>query len=300
MAVFRTADAIISVGRTPLRRNLARGLWQHPCRGVVVTHNGPLSDTERLEVALASAPPGSALAGPTALRLHGLTGFDDDTIHVVIPRGGRHPSMPGLDVHVSRELSDLDVHPHQRPTRTRAARSAIDFASWQRNDRRARGIIIATLQQGLTNTRGIREALTRRGPCRHRALIVQSVLDAAGGIQSLPERDFRSIWARSGLPRLTHQERVRGPSGSYYLDAYCAELGFGIEIHGIPHMGVQRWTDDLTRGNEILIRGRPVLQFSSYAIRHAPAEVVDQLLRMATSRGWRPCSSAALRRPRAS
>jgi very-short-patch-repair endonuclease len=300
MPVFRTADAILAAGRTTLRRYLARGLWQQPCRGVVVTHNGPLSDAERLDVALASAPPGSALAGPTALQLDGLTGFDDETIHVVIPRGGRHPSMPGLDVHVSRELSILDVHPHRQPTRTRAARSAIDFASWQRTDRRARAIIIATMQQGLTNTRGIREALTRRGPCRHRALIVESVLDAAGGIQSLPERDFRNIWARSGLPRLTHQERVRGRNGNYYLDAYCAELGFGIEVHGIPHLGVQRWTDDLARGNEIVIGGNPVLQFTSYAIRHAPAEIIDQLRRMATSRGWRLGPSAVRRHPKAS
>ena len=294
--MLRTADAIAAVGRTALRRNLARGLWQQPCRGVVVTHNGPLSDTERIDAALASAPPGSALGGPTALQLDGLVGFDDETIHVVIPRGGRHPSLPDLEVHVSRELSTLDVHPHREPTRTRAARSAVDFASWQRNDRRARAIIIATLQQGLTNTRGIREALTRRGPCRHRALIVESVLDAAGGIQSLPERDFRNIWARSGLPRLTHQERVRGRNGTYYLDGFCAALGFGIEVHGIPHMGVQRWTDDLTRGNEILIRGRPVLQFTSYAVRHAPADVIDQLRRMAMSRGWRPGPSATRHR----
>ena len=57
---------------------VARGMWQSPCRGVIVTHNGPLTPDEAWAVALASAPPRSALAGPTALEVHGMVGFEDD------------------------------------------------------------------------------------------------------------------------------------------------------------------------------------------------------------------------------
>lgn len=126
----------------------------------------------------------------------------------------------------------------------------------------------------------LREALTRRGTCRHRALIVQSVLDAHGGIQSLPERDMRSIFAELGW-RATHQRAVRGQNQRYHLDAYVPDLGLGIEVHGIPHQAVQRWSDDLVRANEIVIAGERLMIFSSYAIRHERAVVIDQLRRFA-------------------
>lgn len=295
MTVLTTSQAIETVGRSSMRRRLDRGVWQRPCRGVVVTHNGPLTFDERVAVALASAPPGSALAGPTALAIDGFTGFDDGQLHIVIPRGGRHPSMANLTVHVSRELSDSDVHPARAPRRTRPARSVVDFASWQASERRTRSIVIASQQQRLTTTRTLREALTRRGPCRHRALIVESILDAAGGIQSLPERDFRAIWERSRLPGLTHQKSVRAPGGRYFLDAYCEALGFAVEVHGVQHQAVQQWDGDLVRANEIAIQGRPCLQFSSFAVRRIPDSVIDQLHRMAMARGWNPPADATSR-----
>lgn len=286
MPVLTIAQANTQFGIAAVRHRIERGAWQRPCRGVVVTHSGPLNRTELLACALASAPPGSALAGPTALESETFTGFEDDRIHVVIPRGGRHPSMTGIFVHVSRELTDADIHPLRSPRRTRPARSAIDHASWQTSERRARAIVIAAMQQGLVSVRQMREALTRRGPCRHRALIVESILDSAGGTQSLPERDFATIWAATGLPRLTHQRRVRRPDGHFYLDAYCAGLAFGIEIHGIQHLGASHWDTDLGRANEIVIAGEPVLQFTSFAVRRERRRVAEQVLAMAVSRGW--------------
>jgi very-short-patch-repair endonuclease len=194
--------------------------------------------------------------------------------------------MSGLVVHVSRELTPSDIHPSRSPRRTRPARSVIDHASWQTSERRARAIVIAAMQQGLVSIRQIREALTRRGPCRHRALIVESILDASGGVQSLPERDFATIWAATGLPILSRQRRLRRPDGHYYLDAYCEALGFGIEIHGIQHLGVDHWDADLARANEIVIAGEPILQFTSFAVRRQRRRVAEQLMAMAVSRGW--------------
>jgi hypothetical protein len=167
----------------------------------------------------AVGPPRSALAGPTSLTLDGLHGFDDERIHVVIPAGDRRPSMHGLVVHESTELSDADVHPSQEPRRTRSARSVVDLASWSTSDRYARAVVIAAFQQGLVNTAGIRDALSRRGPCRRRGLIVESILDASGGIQSLPERDFDDLRRLIGLPPPSRQRRIRGRDGRYYLDA---------------------------------------------------------------------------------
>lgn len=275
--VLTTAQAISAHGRPVVRQRIRSGSWQQPMRGVVVTHNGPLT-TEQLERAwLAASPPRSALAGLTAARRWGLKGFDPDRISIVLPEGGRRPPGP-LELHWSTQLGPDDVPPRE-PRRTSLERSIIDAASWAPSPRRARVIVIAAFQQRLTNVRRMRLALERRGNCKHRALVSQSVLDAYGGIQSLPERDFETLRLRADLPRPTRQAKVQGRDGRYYLDVWWAQFNLAIEIHGIPHLAVEQWSEDLHRANELVIEGRRVLVFSSFSIRHEPGAVIDQLRR---------------------
>lgn len=283
---MRMSEAIARFGLGRVRNRVERGVWQKPCRGVVVLHNGPLDEATWLSVALASSASGAALAGLTALGCDDFEGFEAEQRQIVLPSGARKPSMDDLEVHWSTQLDDRDVHPLRMPRRTRPARSLLDAASWTSNERHARAIVIAGIQQGLTNTHHLREALTRRGPCKHRALIVESILDAAGGIQSLPERDFGEICAWAGLPAPSRQRSVRGSDARYHLDASWDVLGMSAEVHGIPHQAVKRWSADLFRANEVVIGGERLLAFSSYAVRREQRTVADQLVRMAVSLGW--------------
>jgi very-short-patch-repair endonuclease len=219
----------------------------------------------------------------SGLEVDGLTGFERTDIFIVLPEGARRPKADGTCPHWSAMLDDEDVHPTRWPRRTRTERSVVDAASWSVSDRQARTIVIAAFQQRLVSARTIRLALTRRGPCRQRALIVQSVLDAVGGIQSLPERDFDRIRLAAGLPRPSRQVRVKGGDGRYYLDVEWADQGIAVEIHGIPHLEVGNWDADLVRANEIVITGRRLVIFSSYAIRQEPGLVADQLMRLFAS-----------------
>lgn len=282
-----TAQAVELFGRSTVRSKVSSGRWQRPTRGVVVMHNGPLTDAQRDWVALLSCPRNSALAGRTALGWDGFTGLDEPHPHVVLPSGCNRPRHGDVVPHFSTMLDERDVHPLRQPRRTRAARSLVDFASWQTNPRRARVIVLSGVQQGLTSTRHLREALTRRGPCRHRALIIESILDAWGGIQSLPERDFDQLRASRGLPRPTRQAIMRRRDGRYYLDADWDDYDTTCEIHGVPHMRVPQWDADLLRSNEITIEGPRQLAFSSYAIRREQDVVTDQLSRMLRRGGWR-------------
>lgn len=249
-------------------------------------HNAPLSFVERRAVALAASAPGSALAGRTALDLDGFAGFEDDRVFIVLPEGAKETPLPHVVHHWSTMLDDRDIHPLHEPRRTRPARSLVDVASWTQNPRYARAVVLAGLQQGLTLPRHMREALSRRGPCRHRSLINESILDAEGGIHSLPERDFSDLWQLLGLPPLTRQRVVQGERGRHYLDAHCDELGMSMEIHGLPHYAIERWDADLRRANEVVITGDRLLMFSSYAVRHERPAVADQLVRMARAHGW--------------
>ncbi len=296
-SVFRISDANAQYGSHAVRHQIESGRWQRVARGIVVTHNGPLTDGERDAVALAAAPPGSALAGLTALRIDGFDGPAMETRFVVMPPGSRTRQVPGVAAHWSSELTHLDVHPQRRPPRTRPARSVVDAASWSGSPRRARWIVLAGVQQGLAAPPAIRDALGRRGPCRHRGVIAESTYDAEGGRHSLPERDFAQIWSALRLPPLEYQRRVEGRNGRYFLDAWCPYLGFGVEVHGMPHRDIGTWDADVTRSNEVLIGGRPLLTFTSYAVRHERLAVADQLQRMAGTRDWvSPVDAPTLRR----
>lgn len=283
---MRVAVANAEFGAGYVRHRVASGRWQKPVRGVVVCHNGPLSNEERDALALCAAPPGAALAGWTSLRIDGLQAPTNTIRFVVVGAGSRTRDLAGVRFHESTQLGDVDVHPSRTPRRTRPARSAIDAAAWAENLRMARWVVIATIQQGLASPAQIREAMTRRGPCRHRAVIKESTFDAEGGKHSLPERDFQAIWDAVGLPPISRQHSVRTTTGRYFLDAYCDALGFGVEIHGIPHLRLEQWDADLSRANEITIAGEPRLTFPSFAIRHEPVAVANQLWRMAAARGW--------------
>ncbi|HLR83577.1 MAG TPA: hypothetical protein VK059_01435 [Nocardioidaceae bacterium] len=288
--VLATGQAVQLFGRGKVRHEISAGRWSRPARGVVLLQNGSPSRAERRWIALLACARGSVLGGLTALRCDGFTGLQsyDERPRVVQPMGATRPAYDDVEVHWSEYLDERDVHPLRLPRRHRAARAAVDEASWtpQSREKRARAVILAVSQQGLALPRHFREVLERRGRCRNRALIVESVLDVAGGIQSLPERDFDRLRLEIGLPEPSRQVPVKR-DGRYYLDVEWPEYETACEIHGIPHMQIVQWESDLSRINEITIDGPRVLVFSSYAVRRLRSRVSDQLVRMLRRGGWR-------------
>lgn len=278
--VVTRQQALQLMSRHRLYRLVNSKQWANPAIGVFVNHNGPLTDEQRDWVAVLAAPPGSVLGGLSALRHDGFTAFNPVTPIVVAKKSASRISYEDVILHWSKFLDERDVHPLRRPPRTRPARSVVDAAAWEPQEKRAREIVLAAAQRGVIAPRQLREALTRRGACRHRALIVESYLDAAGGIQSLPERDFDQIRRECDLPEPDRQAKLRHKQGRYYLDVWWQKFNLACEVHGIPHMTVENWDDDLIRSNEVTIDGRRTLFFSSYAIRRHRDTVKDQLRRM--------------------
>lgn len=281
-------------GDSFVRAQLAARRWQAPLRTVVVTHNGPLTDQQRMWVALLAAPPAAMLHGLSGAVHDGLRGLDPDGLTIVIPGHSRNPANAQLNVpsewnvslRWSTRLQPDDVNDQAVPPRTRLPRSIVDAASERVPERRSRVIVLAAVQQRLVRTPALWDALSRRGRCRHRALIVESIRDAEGGIESLPEREFELQRRALHLPEPTRQRVLVRSDGRYYLDDDWPDFGIRVEIHGIPHSEVRQWDDDLLRQNDINIEGG-LLVFSSYAIRHLRPRVGVQLLNMFRSRGWR-------------
>ncbi len=250
-------------------------------------HNGPLTDLQRLWVALFAAPMGSALGGLTAAALDGLVGFTSEVIDVLVPQGQRTAQLEGARFRWSSKLEVTDVHPARRPRRTRLARSLLDSASWARSDGWARAILIAGVQQRLLTTSQLRDALQRRGHCLRHGLMTETLIDIDGGIHSVPEREFSLIVVRSGLPRPTRQVLRRRANGCYYLDAEWAEYNLAVEVQGSHHNGVIQWDADLDRHNEITAGGRRLLHVTSHSVRYRPEHVAKLIESALRAGGWR-------------
>lgn len=293
--VLSFADAARLYGVGHVRAQLSGRRWQAPSPLVVVRHNGPLTDAQRMWVALLSAPGGTLLHGLSAAAHDGLTGLSPDALTFVLPGAARDPRKNPLrlpddwpvQLRWSTKLGPEDVNDRAVPPRTRLPRSIVDAASERVAERRARVIVLACVQQRLLRTPALWDALSRRGRCRNRAIIVESIRDAEGGIESLPEREFDLIRRARHLPEPHRQRVLQRPDGRYYLDSDWPQFGVRTEIHGIPHSEVRNWDSDLLRQNDINIEGGGLLVFSSYAVRHLQQRAGEQLERMFRSRGWR-------------
>jgi len=287
------------VTRGEVRWQVSSGRWQCPCRGVVVTHSGELTDEQVLRVALMHAGPRAVLAGLTAARLDGFTGFGDRVpashrpIYILAPPGyARRTGPPDLNVimRYSRQLTEADVHPAREPRRTRIPRSILDAAAWHASDRGAMAIVASGVQQGLVRVDHLSDAVTRIGHgLPRRELIMQTLADIAGGAHALSELDFtRKVVQRFGLPEPSRQAGRTDQRGRQrWIDVLWDDWKVMVEIDGAQHMDALQYWDDMDRGNGLQVGGYRVLRFPAWVVRQQPEYVAAEILRALREAGYR-------------
>jgi hypothetical protein len=277
--VLAVASAIASVGRPAVRWRLESGRWQRPCRGVVVTQSGPLTENQLLWAAVLGSGPGGVLAGLTAARLDGLGGFEDPRIYVLVPATRQvRARLPGVAVRRSRLLGPADIHPARRPPRTRLPRSLLDAASWAGTDNRARAILAAGVQQRLVRPEDLATFLARQDKMPRHKIISATLADIAGGAEALSELDFCRLTRRYRIPEPSRQViRLDAAGRRRWLDAYWHPARLVVEVDGLWHMEADAWWADMRRDNDLTISGYRVLRFPAFAVRDQPGVVAGQI-----------------------
>ena len=220
--VTRSQLHAVGVRDHRVRAQLDARRWQAVGPLVVVLHNGPLTAEQQRWAVVLNAGPNSALCGRTGAALDGLTGYDDGVIHVIVQRGERPPSLPGIDfsVHESRRYApDRDIRPNRSPPRLRLERN-----------------LVSSVQQRLTVPRRLLDALRDAGRVRHRRLLRLAMDDVAGGALALSEIDFARFGRQHQLPVPIRQAVRNDPKGRRrYLDAVFTRPDgsqFAVEIDG--------------------------------------------------------------------
>jgi hypothetical protein len=296
--VLSTSTVLKFMTEDQLRWRVSSGRWQKPARGVVVAQSGPLTDRQLLRTALLRAGPQAALAGLTAARLDGLSGFDDNrplaetTIHLLAPAGyKRRTPLPGLAVatHFTRVLTDEDVHPLRRPRRTRIARSLVDAAAWMPTDRAAMAVLAAGAQQRLVRPDDLHQVTSRIKTLHRRKLIKETIGDIAGGSQALSELDFtQQVIKAFRLPEPTRQAARRDSQGRRrWTDVMWDDYKIAVEIDGAQHTADprQRW-DDMERDIDLGLDGYQTLRFPAWLVRTNPAHVACKILEALRRAGY--------------
>jgi len=297
--VSRAQLRALGVQRWNVRDQVRARRWRLVGRRVVVLHRGPLTSEQSLWVAALHAGPRATLAARTALAVAGLTGWDEESVHVLVPRGVAVPPMKGAIVHECRRpLGSRDAV--GAPRRTSVERSAIDAGRWSGDPRAACGLLAAVVQQRLSTADRLRRELLAAGRIRHRRLLLTVLGDIEGGAHALSEIDFVVLCRRAGLPPPGQQVVRTDRSGRRrYLDARW-QLPDGrtitVEIDGALHLAVLTYWDDMYRGNELVISGEHVLRYPSLAVRLDPIRVVEQL-RRALAPGVGPATCHGKRAP---
>lgn len=293
MTAFDDQDGVVR--RDQIRRagitlaqldaQLAARRWRALGPVVVVLHNGPLTYRQRLWAAVLNAGSVAALCARTAAAEAGLTGWESDCIEVVVPRGTTLTPLPGVavKVHESRRFGADDIHPARRPPQTTAERSVIDAAVWTRRPRSACGLVAAAVQQRITTPDRLLAELDLAGKVRHRRLLRTALVDIGGGAQALSEIDFGRLCRRYGLPEPERQVVRIEPNGRRrYLDVLLRGPDgrtLVVEVDGAVHLLPERYWDDMSRDNELVIAGERRLRVPTIAIHLEPERVADQVRR---------------------
>lgn len=289
--VITTRQATAHLSEKAVRHRIASGRWRRVHRGVLLTHTGTVTPTQRLWIAsLAAGDEHPApVGGLTALIVHGLRSIRSPAVHVVVPAERRVVVPKGVVVHRVGDLPMGDRTTWTSPPSTTPGRSVVDAVQWARSDNEARLIIASSFQQRLVRLDEIDRVAERMPYARRRSLLIRTAWDCAGGSESLGELDLLNLCRRARLPVPSRQVQRRDRFGRRrYLDAVFEEWMVAIEVDGAQHWLVRQTWDDLSRQNDLELAGYTVLRYPAFVVRDHPGHVAAELRQALIQAGWVP------------
>ncbi|WBB66102.1 hypothetical protein [Micromonospora sp. WMMD812] len=295
---FRGSDA---VRQGLLTRHQLRGAsWVRLLHDVYA--DARLDRDHRLacQAALLRLPPGTIIAGPSAVYLHGIehaATFADD-VHVLLPRATRVGSHRGIRVHtVEPAINPAGTGPSTtggRPlgnsggmTTSDPAGAAWETAVWL-EPLRAVGIVDSLLREGLTSrdTLAVIAHANADRPGGRRARWVFGLADP--GAQAPPESHLRVRLVLAGMPRPVAQHPVRLAGGLVlHPDLAWPEYRVAVDYDGQWHADPDRLHTDRRRLNQLAAGGWLVLHVTSRRLHNDFPGLVREVRTALAARGWR-------------
>ncbi|MGS2618144.1 endonuclease domain-containing protein [Micromonospora sp. LZ34] len=212
-------------------------------------------------------PPGCAIAGRSAVALHGgATCGPDDDVEVVVEPSTRFGPLAGLLIHVAPwregEVSRIDGVPV-----TTVERTCWDVACWL-DVIDAVALIDSLGHVGAVGRAELERYLMMRRGERGSRRFAEAISLTDPGAESLPESRLRVRLIKAGLPRpVTKHVITRAGRFVARVDLAWPELKVAIEYDGLWHHDPAQFHHDRQRLNRILGDDWIVLHVTSERMR---------------------------------
>ncbi|MCM3924273.1 type IV toxin-antitoxin system AbiEi family antitoxin domain-containing protein [Frankia sp. AiPs1] len=279
--VITIRDAVAAgITRTEIRRRLDDGRWRQPFRGVLITDVSPATGPQHLWAAVQAIGPDAVLAGGCAAALAGLVGHDPQPVTVLVPADRRVSAPPGVLLRHSARLRSSEIDPLRLPRRTTPARSLIDMAEWAASRAVAQDVLADAVRQRIVSVRGLREALSRRGPISRRTLITETLDRLGADAPHLTEIMFRRIERRRELPPAGY--RVEGPADEPTSRLSVRYEPWRVRVEVAVEPTAHQPVTQRGPGQDILVR------LPAHLLRTAPDDAAELVAGVLRERGWVP------------
>jgi hypothetical protein len=253
------------------------GPWQRLLAGVYLAQTGAPAAAQKEMAALLHAGPDGVLTGQAALRGLGISATEPVLFDMLVPLSRAPQSVAFVRIHRTARMP-LRVIRDGR-SYALAPRALADAARSMSDPREVRALIIGAIQRGDCPQGALKYELNE-GPRRHSALLRQVLAEAAEGVRSVVEAEFKELIDRSRLPKPMFNARLFTAAGTFIAapDAWWPEAGVAAEVDSREwHLSPDSWEKTMRRHDVMISHGILLLHFSPAQIRREPAIVVAAL-----------------------
>ncbi len=255
------------------------GPWQRLLPGIVLLHNGPATEQQRVVAALLHGGPEAQLTGLEACRRHGVRRGPgtDGTLHLLNPHV-RQVRNSGFVV-VERTLRLPEPVLRGGIPLTPLPRAVLDATRRIRSERDVTELVADAVQRGLCTVAQLGAELAEGG--RRGSATPRRVLLAVGaGARSAAERDAQIVWRRTGLPEPWWNTALYDAAGGLLgiADAWWDDAALAWEINSYEwHLRPADYAREQAKSARMAAAGVPVLPTLPSRLRNDRAAVAAEL-----------------------
>jgi hypothetical protein len=260
-------------GRRAIDHRIAVGRLHPIHRSVYAVGYRRLAVKGRWVAAVLACGPGALLSHRSAAALWGFRATGAASVDVTVRAGNRAP-RPGIAIHLTRHLPDVEVAKHEAIPVTSVARTLLDLAGLLSPTQLQRAVAetdrlelldLGTLDLALDRGRG------RRGTRALRA-VLEAHRSPAPITRSELERRFLDLCRAAGLPLPSLNAFVAGLE----VDAVWPRAHVVVELDGFAyHRDRVAFERDRERDAMLQLAGYRVLRFTHRRLEVAPDEAIE-------------------------